>query len=129
MFGKKKPKPVTFKGLLPKLLSEFLGKQIHIEAVTVDPIGIIMIKSGPVTLRYTASGFELIVKKTGNEVYDAILKNKLIEKFKAVSEGEEIFTMKVEPKFGFFYELHEFVFLDARREYKELLGKIKKKKK
>ncbi|MHC1624037.1 MAG: hypothetical protein ACXQTR_05555 [Candidatus Methanospirareceae archaeon] len=126
MFGKKKPEPVTFKGLMPKLFSEIFGGEV--EAVIIDPKGLIIVSWGNVALKYSASGFELAIRKTGNEVYDAILRNKLAEVFKAVGEGEGVFTMKIEPEFGIYYTVNE-VMAFANKEYQALLEKIKNPKK
>ena len=124
MFGKKKPEAVTFKGLMPRLFGEIFGGEP--EAVIVDPKGLIVVNWGNVALKYSQTGFELAVKKTGNEVYDAILRNRLEGEFKAVGEGEGVFTMKVDPEFGLYNQVIEII-EKARREYDELLGKIRKK--
>ena len=126
MFGKKKPEAVTFKGLLPKLFGEVFDGEI--EYVLIDPRGMIVLNAGNVALKYSQTGLELAVKKTGNEVYDAILRNKLTEVFKAVGEGEGVFTMKIEPEFGIYYTVNE-VMAFANKEYQALLEKIKNPKK
>ena len=125
MFGKKKPEAMTFRGLMPKLFGEIFGGEP--EAVIIDPHGLIVVNWGDVALKYSQTGFELAVKKSGNEVYDVILRNKLAEEFMIVSEGEGVFTMKVEPKFGLYDKFLEVVAL-AKGEYRTLLDKIKKKK-
>ena len=126
MFGKRKPEAMTFKGLLPKLFGEIFGGEP--QAVIIDPKGLIVINWGDVALKYSQTGFELAVKKTGNEVFDAILRNKLAETFKAIGEGEGVFTMKIEPEFGLFHTVSEVMTL-VEKEYQTLLEKIKNPKK
>lgn len=123
MFGRKK-EPATFKGLMTRLFGEIFGGEP--ESVLVDPRGLIIVNWSRVALKYSNAGFELAVKKTGNEVYDAILRNKLEAEFKMVGEGEGIFTMKVEAEFRLYDRVMKTI-EKAGHEYEELLGKIRKK--
>lgn len=125
MFGKRKPEAVTFRGLMPRLFGEVFGGEI--EYVLIDPRGMVILNAGNVALKYSQTGFELAVKKTGNEVYDAILGNLLEKEFKAIGEGEGVYTAKVEAEFGLLKRVRK-VLGDADKEYRELLGKLKKKK-
>ena len=125
MFGKRKHEPITFKGLMAKLFGEIFGGEP--ETVLADPRGTIVVNWGRIALKYSSAGFELAVKKFGNEVLDAILKNRLEDEFKAVSEGEGVFTMKVDGEFGLYDQVMEII-EEAKHEYEELLGKIRKRK-
>ena len=125
MFGKRKPEAMTFKGLLPRLFGEVFGGEI--EYVLADPKGLIVLNAGNVALKYSQTGLELAVRKTGNEVYDAILGNHLEREFKAIGEGEGVYTAKVEAEFGLLKRVRK-VLEGADKEYRELLGKLKKKK-
>ena len=124
MFGRRK-EPAAFKGLMTRLFGEIFGGEP--ESVLVDPRGLIVVNWGRIALKYSNAGFELAVKKTGNEVLDAILKNRLEDEFKMVGEGEGVFTMKVEAEYGL-YDHVTGTIQKAEHEYEELLGKIKKRK-
>ena len=125
MFKRNRHEMMSFKGLMPRLFGELFGGEP--DAVIIDPRGMIVISYGDVAIKYSQTGLELAVKKTGNEVYDTILRNKMDEEFKAVGEGEGVLTAKVEPEPGLYLRVMKTI-QRARNEDEAVLSGIKEKK-